>query len=174
MRELEQIIIGCCFGEDQYRKLSFLEAEDFTNYPGKPYREFFRLIKKTGSTTNVFLEALAKCKNIEVRRLLGEEANVLGYNAPDRYGLKLLEVRFQTLLADLLVKISSTTKNVLERDLLNKLLLSIPNVDIFDLSDSIIDYLGHQMSPYTKNRIESFILYRNNRIQKAKEVINGG
>lgn len=172
MKELEKIIIGCCFGEGQYKRISFLEAKDFTNYPGKPYREYFSLIKKTESTTNVFLEALAKCKTIAVRRLLAEEANLLGVNVPERYGLKLLEVRFQTLFADLLVQLSNGTRNTVERDLLNKAIVSLPDVDIFDLSDHLIEYLGLQASDLTKNRITSFLEYRDKRIDNAKKVIN--
>jgi len=172
MKELERILIGCCFGEDQYKKVSFLEAEDFTNYPGKPYREYFKLIKKTRSTSNVFLEALVKCEDKELRSLLAEEANVLGVNAPDRYALKLLEIRFQTLFADLLVKLSNSTKNGVERELLNEVIMSLPDVDIFDLSDSLIEYLGLQASDHTKSRINKYLDYRNKRIQTAKKIIN--
>jgi hypothetical protein len=173
MKELERIIIGCCFGEDQYKKVSFLEANDFTNYPGKPYREYFKLMEETGAKSDVFLKALSSCKNKELRSLLGEQAHVLGVCHPERYGLSLLTARFKTLFANLLVQLSNSTKNTVERELLNKAILSIDDVDVIDLSDGIMEYLGVQGSGNTKRRVTSFLEYRDKRINKAKKVIDG-
>ena len=172
MKELEKIIIGCCFGEDQYKRVSFLEAKDFTNYPGKPYREYFKLMEETGAKADVFLTALATCKNKSLRSLLGEQSNVLGVNHPERYGLRLLEVRFKTLFVNLLVQLSNDTKSPVERQLLHDALLSIDDVDIFDLSDHLLEYLGLQATEQTKSRIGSYLDYRNKRIAEAKKVIN--
>ena len=172
MKELEQIIIGSCFGEDQYKKVSFLEPEDFTNYPNKPFREYFKLLKKTKAESNYLVECLSVCNDKNVYLILCQQNNLLGANNIDRFAIKLLEVRFKTLLIDLLTKLSYNSKNALEAELLNASLMSIPRVDIFDLSDNIIEYLGVHIAANTRNRIESFIKYRNDRVQKAKEVIN--
>lgn len=172
MRELEERIINSVFGEDQYRKVSFLESEDFTNYPGYPYREYFRLIKQTKANKLTLMECIIQCKNKELRGLLSDQSNVLGYTYPENYGLKLLEIRFQTLFANLLVQLSNSTTNTVERDLLNKAIVSLPDVDIFDLSDHLLEYLGLQASGLTKGRINSFLEYRNKRIKNAKQVIN--
>lgn len=173
MKELEQIIIGSCFGEDQYKKVSFLEPEDFNNYPDKPYREYFKILKETKAESMCLVEALSKCKDRSIQMMMGQHVSVLGANCIDRYALKLLEMRFKRLLSKLLYDLSIYTKKDAERDLLNEAVMSVIKSDVFVLSDSLIEYLGAHGSDYTKRRINSFLEYRNRRIETAKKVING-
>lgn len=172
MRELEERIINSVFGEDQYRKVSFLEPEDFTNYPGYPYKEYFKLIKKTNAKEDTLMECLINSENKELKGLLSDQSNLLGYNYPERSALKLLEIRFKGLFINLLVKLSSESKNSVERELLNESNLMVIKSDIFDLSDHILEYLGVHANVHTKARIKSFLQYRDKRVNEARKVIN--
>lgn len=174
MKELEGIIIGSCFGEDQYKKVSFLEPEDFTNYPYKPFREYFKLLKKTKAESNYLVECLSVCNDKNIYLLLCQQNNLLGANNIDRFAIKLLEVRFKTLLMGLLTNLSFSSQKTVERELLNEACLTLGSVetDVFDLSDNIIEYIGVHISPHTENRVKSFLSYRNKRMETAKKVIN--
>lgn len=172
MRELEERIISSVFGEDQYRKVSFLEPEDFTNYPGYPYKEFFKLIKQTKGESGTLIECLINCKSRELKSILQDQSNLLGYNYPENNALKLLEIRFKGLFINLLVKLSNESKNTVEKELLNESNLMVIRADIFDLSDHILEYIGVHASDFTKDRIGSFLSYRDKRVNEAKQVIN--
>ena len=172
MKELEKIIIGSCFGEDQFKKVSFLEPEDFNNYPAKPYKEYFKLLKEVDANELCLVEALSKCNNKNLKLMMFEYSTSLGANNPDRYAVKLLEIRFKTLLASLLSHLSIHTNKDAERDLLNEASLLIIDSDVFDLSDYLIEYLGAHASNYTKSRINDFLGYRNRRLETVKKVIN--
>ena len=174
MKELEQLIIGSCFGEDQYRKVSFLEPEDFTNYPDKPYREYFKVLKKANADSQCLAECIVKAKDKRLRELLVSEIHSLGANTPDRLGLKLLEVRFKILFADLLNGLAIHSKKNAERELLGEALMTLvkEDTDIFDISDHILEYLGVHASDFTQSRINSFLSYRDKRVHNAKKVIN--
>ena len=174
MKELEQMIIGSCFGEDQYKKVSFLEPEDFTNYPNKPYKEYFKLLKKTNAESNHLIECLSNCNDKNVYILLCQQTNLLGANNVDRLAMKLLEIRFKTLLMDLLTNLSFDTQKTVERELLNEACLTLVkyDTDVFDLSDNIIEYIGVHISPHTEKRVNSFLAYRNKRVETAKKIIN--
>ena len=172
MRELEEMIIGSCFGEDQYYKVSFLEPEDFTDYPNHPYREYFTLLKKVKADRMCLIQALSVCKNENMKMMMGRYVTAMGVNCIDRYALKLLEIRFKTLLASLLSDLYMHSKKDVERDLLNEASLQIIDTDIFDLSDYLLEYFGAHASEYTKRRINSFLTYRNKRIDTAKQIID--
>lgn len=172
MKELEQIIIGGCFGEDQYRKVSFLEPDDFTNYPQKPYKEYFKLLKKSKANQDCLIESLKLCEDKSIYMLLCQQTNLLGANCIERYGLKLLETRFKALFINLLVKLSNESKNAVEVELLNESNMMVIRSDIFELTDYILEYLGAHASDYTKNRIKSFLSYRDKRVEQAKQIIN--
>ena len=45
MKKLEQQIIAACLHEDKYKEVSFLEANDFTNYPNFPCRSAWSIIQ---------------------------------------------------------------------------------------------------------------------------------
>ena len=174
MMELEQLIIGCCFGEDQYKRVSFLEPSDFSNYPNKPYRDFFKLMKKANTENNVLSECIVKCEDDTLKALIMEQTTSLGMNYPERIAILLLEIRFKTLLSDLLVKLLDNAENPSERELLKESwhTLNNTNTDVFDLSDHLLEYMGNLASDFTKDRINAFIEYRNKRGYNAKKVIN--
>ena len=174
MIELEKTIIGSCFGEDQFKKVSFLEPDDFTNYPQKPYREYFKLLKKTNAEQDCLIECLQHCEDKGIYNLLCEQTNLLGLNNIDRFALKLLEMRFKALLMDLLTKLSMTSKKSVERELLREACLTLvkPETDVFELSDNLQEYIGVHISDHTKNRLDSFLTYRDKRVEKAKQTIN--
>lgn len=173
MREIEELVIGCCILEDNFKKVSFLEPNDFNNHIDKPYRDFFKLIKSTGAKKNTFIEALSNPESKRFRSLLNESFHMTASNSPEILGLKLLEFRFKKVLADLLSNLSARSKNALECDLLNRVSMKINTINVFDLADNIIEYLGVHASESTKSRINSYIQYRDNRVKEAKEVING-
>ena len=173
MREIEELIIGCCILEDNFKKVSFLEPNDFNNHIDKPYRDFFKLIKSTGAKKNIFIEVLSKSESKRFRSLLNESFHMTASNNPVELGVMLLGFRFKRVLADLLSNLSANSKNALERDLLNRVSMKINTIDIFDLADNIIEYLGVHASESTKSRINSYIQYRDSRVKEAKEVIDG-
>ena len=171
MKELQGMIIGSIVGENQYKKVSFLEAEDFNNYPDKPYRDYYKLIHKSECKPDVFLSLLQQCKNRDIQ-LMNEVLVLSAYHNLRGYALWLVESRFKNVLSTLLVKLSLSSKNVLESNLLNELNSSIIDEDIFVLGDSVLEYLGHQASNNTTNRINSYISWRNKRIEITKQNIN--
>ena len=171
MKELQGMIIGSIVGENQYNKVSFLEAEDFNNFSGKPYREYYKLIEQSKRKPDVFLSLVQECKNRDVQ-LMDEVLVLSAYHNLHNYALWLLESRFKSTLSVLLVNLSLCTKNALESNLLNELNSSILIEDIFVIGDNLLDYLGHQASDNTKQRINSYLSWRNKRIEKTKKVIN--
>ena len=173
MREKEKLVIGCCILEDNFKKVSFLEPNDFNNHIDKPYRDFFKLIKSTGAKKNIFIEVLSKPESKRFRSLLNESFHMTASNNPIELGVMLLGFRFKKVLADLLSNLSANSKNSLERDLLSRVSMKINTIDIFDLADNIIEYLGVHASESTKSRINSYIQYRDSRVKEAKEVIDG-
>ena len=172
MKELEQIIIGSIFGEDQYRKVSFLEPDDFSNYPSKPYREYFKLIKEVDADEECLVEALSKCKDMNLKLMMFTYSTSLGANNPERYAVKLVEIRFKRVFALLVHNLSLSTKKDSERALLNEASLMVNDADVFELSDYLLEYLGHHATDYTIGRINSFLSYRNKRLDTVKKVIN--
>ena len=120
MKELQGMIIGSIVGENQYNKVSFLEAEDFTNYPDKPYRDYYKLIKKSKKKTRCFFELVQECKNRDIQ-LMDEVLVLSAYHNLRSYALWLVESRFKSTLSALLVNLSLNTKNALESNLLGEL-----------------------------------------------------
>jgi len=173
MKELEALIIGSCFGEDKYKMVSFLEPYDFTNYPGKPYRYFFEILKKANAESLCLVECISKTKHEGLRDLLVSQIHSLGANHPDMLGLKLLEGRFKTLLSSLLIQLSINSKKTVETELLNEATMLVIRKDVFELSDHLLEYLGVHASQTTVSRIVAFLDYRNKRVANAKKVING-
>ena len=163
MKYLEKLILGACYGEMNIKLVSFLEPKDFAH---EIHQELFRAIKENGD----MIEAIRN--NYHLKDEMIGYSNLLGYTHPDRLGLRLLEYRFKTLLSTLLGKLSVGTKNTLEAAILNESLMRIPEVDIFDLSDNLVEYLGSHASDNTISRIRSFIDYRNRRVEQAKKIIN--
>ena len=172
MKELEQMIIGSCFGEDQYRQISFLEANDFTNYPEKPFREFWKLLEINKAYDLTLMKVLSKCQDQHLKNLLMLNCDVVAAANLHRYALCLLETRFKALLITLLVNLSNDSKNALEVELLSHCQVAVIKEDLFDLSDNLIEYLGSQASEGTKRRINDFLKYRDRRVNEAKKVIN--
>lgn len=172
MKEIEQLIISSVFGEDNYRKVSFLEPNDFKDYPTKPFRSLWKLIDEHKAYDLTVLTILAKSKNEDLKQFMLGQCDIVTATHIQRYALILLENRFKTLFLTLLVKLSNDVLNVLERQLLGEIQSEVLKQDIFELTDNVIDYLGSQGSDTTKNRINDFISYRDKRANEAKRIIN--
>lgn len=172
MRELEEQIIGSVFGEDQYRKVSFLEANDFKNYQGRPYRLFWQMVQDNKSYNLTLIRIIVKTKNEELNDVLRIAGNLVCFNNVENLGLLLIEARFKTLLSGLLGKLSFESKNRLEAEILGECQIAVSNQDVFDLSDNLIEYIGAHASKTTTKRINDFIAYRDRRANEAKQVIN--
>ena len=84
------MIIGSIVGENQYNKVSFLEAEDFTNYPEKPYRDYYKLISQSKRKPDVFLSLVQECKNRDIQ-LMDEVLVLSAYHNLRSYALWLVE-----------------------------------------------------------------------------------
>lgn len=163
MSYLEQMILGACYGEENIHRLSFLEHSDFTV---KIYGKLFHEIKKHGTMIDAVLN------NHNLKDAMIAYSTLMGTLHPERLGLRLMEARFKTLLGVLLLKLSEDSNNALEVAILDEAITKIKTADIFDLSDYLLEYLGHQASPNTTNRINAFLRYRNERIATAKKVID--
>lgn len=172
MKELEKQILACCLHEDKYKEVSFLEAKDFTDYPDAPCKSAWAIIAKNKGKDIYTLDAMKEVPENVKYWMYSLEFSVVGYMKHRNFSLYLLETRFKRLLADLLSQLSVNTKNALERELLNESLLAVTRQDIFDLSDNLLEYLGHHASDNTKGRISAFLNYRDKRANEAKSVFN--
>jgi len=171
MKELEGMVLGSIVSENQFNKVSFLEAEDFNNYPDKPYRNYFKLVKESGGKPDALVSLIKICKEKGIK-FMDDLSYLSAYHNLSRYALFMLETRFKNTLSSLLVDLSLSTNNALESDILNEVNSSIIKEDIFVLGDNILDYLGHQGSDITVSRIKSYLDWRNNRIETTKKIIN--
>lgn len=167
MKELQGLIIGSVVSENKYKEVSFLEPEDFTNYPQKPYRDYYKLIQESNRKPDVFLSLVQTCKNRDVQ-LMDEVLVLSAYHNLFKYALHLLEQRFKNTLSSLLVNLSLNTNNTLESNLLDEQNLLILNEDIFVIGDNLLEYLGHQASNNTTKRISDYLKWRNKRIENVK------
>lgn len=165
------MIIGSIVSENQYNKVSFLEANDFTNYSEKPYRDYYKLIQQSNRKPDVLLSLIQESKNRDIQ-LIDELLIMSAYHNLRSYALWLVESRFKSTLSGLLVNLSLDSKNVLEANLLGELNSSVLKEDIFIIGDNLLDYLGHQASGNTKRRINSYLDWRNKRIETTKTTIN--
>ena len=159
MKHLEQMIIGSAIGEGQYSKIEFLEAEDFVYY-----REYWRLAKHHKGD----LIKMVQNYPDDARDNIVNICNLAGSTDIYMNAVLLTELRFKRLLDTLLYNLSKTTLNALESNLLIEAKELIPSEDIFDLSDILIKYIGHQITPPTKKRIEDFLKYRDGRVKIIK------
>ena len=171
MKELERIIIGACYGEEQYQKVAFLEPNDFTN---RNYRIFFKHIQLANGNIAQLMKNLQDDNQGVLAHIL-HLTTLLGANNITRFGVKLLEIRLETLFQDLLVNLSINTKNPLESKILGEILLvnSNKNSDFFQVSDHVLNYLGAHASDHTTKRIKDFLSYRDKRVEDVKKVNNG-
>jgi len=170
MKELQGLILGSIVSENKYKEVSFLEANDFNNYEGKPYKKYFEIIEGSKNKPDVYYSLIKGCKKQNIELI--EEVLVLSaYHNLFNYSIELIENRFKSVLSILLVNLSLSTKNVLESELLNESNNLIVKEDIFILGDNLLEYLGHQASDNTTNRIQSYLDWRNKRIESTKQVI---
>jgi hypothetical protein len=170
MKELQGLILGSIVSENQYNKVSFLEANDFNNYESKPYKKYFEIIEGTENKPDVYYNLIKTCKKLNIE-VIDEVLILSAYHNLLNYSIELLETRFKSTLSSLLVNLSLNTKNVLESDILNESNSLIISEDIFILGDNILEYIGHQASDNTTKRINDYLSWRDKRIEKVKEVL---
>lgn len=170
MSQLEKTLIASIFSEETYSKVSFLEAKDFTD---KTYQFFWDLISRYDGDVIKAMGNLELTDKKELSKQVFTYSTLLGSNNIERVALNMIELRFKRLLNALLTDLSRKTKNRLEADLLNECVLAIPDNDIFELSEGVLEYLGHQSSDHTKERLNSYLKYVDERCETVKKVING-
>ena len=163
MKYLEKLILGSCYGEENTKRVSFLEPIDFTSTTNQ---QLFSAIKTHGG----MIEAIRN--RPDLKNYMVAYSTLLGINNPERLALQLLEITYQRCFAYLLRNLSHNTTNRLEASMLKEAEEKVFKLDIFDLSDSMVEYLGSQASEYTKERIHKFNNYRDERAKKAKQIIN--
>jgi hypothetical protein len=166
----EKMLIASVYSEDTYKEVSFLEPKDFTNLS---YTFFWELLQKHEGDVIKALNSLDIKANKQLSKEIFTYSNLLGCNNYIRIALMLVENRFKSLLSVLLSDLSINSKNALEVNLLNECISAITKHDIFQLSDGLLEYLGHQASDHTKKRITDYLQYMDKRIEEIKEVRNG-
>lgn len=169
---LEATIISSIFGQDNYEEVSFLRAEDFTDYKGKLYRRFWELIREEKAYNLTVYRLALKTENKGLISILEDEIQIVAYNNVQRIAVLMVERRFKRLLNELLCQLSSKSKSRLERELLIELQMAVKDEDIFDLSDGMIEYLGVHCSDYALKYLNGFLKYRDDRVSEVKKVIN--
>ncbi len=168
MKEIEQMIIGSCVGEDQYKKVSFLEANDFEE---SLYRAYFLKIIESGGNEDILLNCLKNSTNKEVVFLIATQSFPVACIRLTQFALLLVERRFRRLLGILLMELAERSENTTEVSILVEATAEIDNQDIFTLSDNLLAYLGEQASEVTKKRINDYLKYQAIRVKAVKKVL---
>ncbi len=160
MKYLEEIILGTAIAENRFDELSFLEVKDFVCYGA-----YWQLALNSKGD----LVTMLKNYPDEAQKNILITCGIWATNYPHQFAFKLIELRFKRLFKVLLVNLSESSKSVLESEILIEAKNSIDTVDIFDLSDGLIEYIGYQITSETETRIKDFISYRDSRIKKIKD-----
>ena len=170
MSVIEKEIIATVLSQEEYKQVRFLEPKYFTDTMNQ---KIWQLILKFKGDT---LEMVARLEATERHHWMNVVANgCLGTWSTNisQMGLKLVEMRFERFFIILITDLIGKSQSMVEKSLLSEIRQVVGDKDIFDLSDSALDYLGDHSSDMVKKRINDFIEYRNKRIGKIKELTNG-
>lgn len=160
-KHIQRSIIGGAIGEGLFAKVSFLEANDFDI----EYRDMWQTILDCNGD---LIAVYKRSKKIPTSLLV-----MADYTHIDRLALLLLEMRFKTLLIRLLGDIAINSNNATEGLILSNTINEIEEgeTDVFDLIDSVPDYLKPFISDEGHQRLYKMQKYVNDRGLKIKKVL---
>lgn len=161
---LQSQILNCCFTTDAYNEVSFLEHTDFKNYPEHRFRDYYKLLEDCKGDELMMVEAFRKNRVLATEIL--SKVHVVSAVNLKKYALKLLEYRFEDTLRITLTDLK--TDNLAEKSLIQEAIKLIGFEDIFALGDGLLSYLGNLAGEDTINRLNSYINWRDKRINTIK------
>lgn len=171
MKQLEKDIMAIILNEGQYDRISFLEADDFNNYSGFNFRDCFKLIEDLkGDIVSIHIKMIkSPLKSIYVMQQ--EPINSVVLCNLEKFSIYLIEIRFKKVFSILLDDLILNSKSDIEKSMIEEYQLEITRTDIFVLTDSFLEYLGHHSSDYTKIRVDAFLKWREKKVIKIKNKI---
>ena len=167
---LQHVIIASCLGENQFKRVAFLEQEDFDNIKGKPFKDMWGLISNSLGSFDAVFSSMKNTNDRYLKLKLIEYSNYCVTSNIERAALSLMERTFRRTLFKLVTDISINTKEPSEALILSKTLKEVKDSgnDIFELIDGLYDYLEPYVSETTKSRLKEFQKYVDNRVAKVK------
>ncbi len=169
MKELQRMIISTVINEQQYKRISFLDVADFEDYPGYEFRKYYKAV------------VFHKGNPIELYRHFLNDPNLdwmqtecfypIAFFNLEKLSIYLVENRFRKVFSVLLDDLVMKSGNDIEMSMVQEYQLEITRTDIFLLSDSFMEYLGHHASDYTKSRVEAYLKWRDGRAKEIKNCI---
>jgi len=171
MKQLEKDIMSIILNEGQYDRISFLEAEDFNNYSGFNFKDCFKLIEELkGNVMSIHIKII-KSPLKSIYMMQQEPINSVVLCNLEKFAIYLIEIRFKKVFSILLNDLILNSKSDIEKSMIEEYQLEITRTDIFVLTDSFLEYLGHHSSDYTKSRVNAFLNWRDRRVMKIKSKI---
>lgn len=160
-KHIQRSIIAGATSEGMFAKVSFLEPTDFD----LEYRQIWKAVLDSKGD---IIEIYKRSKTVPFSILV-----LADYTYIDRLALFLLQRRFRALLIDLLGDIAMKSNNATEGLILSNTINEIETTqtDVFDLVDSVPDYLKPYISEVAYNRLVKMQNYVNDRGMKVNEVL---
>jgi len=166
-KELETLIIGNCLSEDQYNKCSFLVPDDFHDWADLPAQLIWAVMKKYKGR---YYDIIREPKIFEIKNSIWYYAHIGTYKDVTIMALRLSEIRFKELLADVIGKALGKTKSSSEGEILMDVFNEVneEGSDIFRINEHILEYLDTFSSDETKNLINRYLDYVKKREQEIQ------
>ena len=166
MKELERQLMVIAINEGQYKRISFLEPNDFTDLYSKGL--YMTIEQRSGDVMSTYLYLTLNSLE-SFLWLQSQIINPVTYSNLERVAMMIMENRFKLVFAKLLDKLVIATDSDIERSLIEEYQLELSQ-DVFVLGDSFLEYLGHHASSYTKLRVNDYINWRDGRVEQIKQI----
>ena len=161
------MIIATIINDQQYQRVSFLESADFDNYADYRFREYYQVVKENnGDAIKLYEHFFLK---LSLEWLSNEVFYPLAHFNLENLAIYLVEQRFKKVFSRLLNDLVAVSSSDIEIRMIEEFQLEINREDIFILGDSFLEYLGHHASDHTKNRMEAYLKWRDNRAMEIKK-----
>lgn len=126
--KIQTEIIGSVVGEAQFQKVKWLVVSDFD--------------KKYQKTWSLILQHKGDCKLAFKNQQIYHASLVVSYSFPERLGLILLEYRFRQYVEIVLMDMITQCDDVAVTIVLEKALIDSKGLDVFDLANTLPEYIG--------------------------------
>jgi len=168
--QAEKMVLGSCYGEDKLNQISFLEPADFTK---KSHEVFFFVIRKCKSNLPDAFAMLKKEQKIGFIDVLSLATFPSACHQLQHICIWLVEQRFVREFVKLLDVLTDKSTDPIEIEILEDAKCNIiaGDLDVFELSEGLTEYLGIYCSEFSKQRIIDFNKWKVNRIEKMKKQI---
>lgn len=170
---IENEIISSVYSEEMYLRVKFLEAKDFQNPVNQ---QLWRLIQSVEGDTVAMIAKISQSERLQWTNTVKAACLGVAMYKVAEMGLKLVSMRFERLLNDLLNDLISRSPNLVEKHYLNQIQKELPSIDILKLAPVISEYFeskaGDEATTYAKQRLNDFSNYVQKRIEQIKSVTN--